>query len=171
MKESILLTLATKKVSDLGFKALEIVGEHKWSHYYYITNGKQVCKMEIVYDCVVFSPITENGYMPLFKQYITTVEEINKMELSQILNASITFEEFIHSKEMFNGYHYIKPEINDKKPKIVKGTYRSGSHFEYEIRGKQFHIDGELYWNREKNRLEHKHIGERGGKYLVYWNF
>lgn len=173
MKESVLLTLATKKVSDLGFKALEIIGERKRSHYYYITNGKQVCKMEIVYDCVVFSLIYYNGYMSLLKQYITTIDEMDKMCLFDILKTSITFDEFIRSKGMFKGYHFIKPEVlqKERKPKLVKGTYRNKDYFEYEINGKPFYIEGELYYNRERNRLEHEHIGKRGGKYLIYWNF
>ena len=174
MNASVLLTLATKKVSDLGFKALEIIGEYKrGQYYYYITDGKRVCKMEIIYDCVVFSLIDKEGYMSLLKQYITTVEEISKMKLLKLLNASITFDEFIHSREMFKGYHYIKPEVfsNDKKPKLIKGTYRFGNHFEYEIRGKRFKFNGDVYYNKRRNRLEHEHIGERGGKYLVYWNF
>lgn len=41
----------------------------------------------------------------------------------------------------------------------------------YEVNGKKYWVQGELYWNKKRNRLEHTHIGPRGGEYLIYWNF
>lgn len=55
--------------------------------------------------------------------------------------------------------------------KAIKGTYRNGNYFEYMVGKMTYHIQGELYWNRSKNRLEYIHEGVRGGKYLIYWLF
>nr|DAR45083.1 MAG TPA: PBCV-specific basic adaptor domain [Caudoviricetes sp.] len=55
--------------------------------------------------------------------------------------------------------------------KTIKGTYRDNNYFEYEVNGKKYWVQGELYWNKKRNRLEHTHTGPRGGKYLIYWHF
>lgn len=55
--------------------------------------------------------------------------------------------------------------------KTIKGTYRDNNYFEYEVNGKKYWVQGELYWNKKRNRLEHTHTGPRGGEYLIYWNF
>ncbi len=55
--------------------------------------------------------------------------------------------------------------------KAIKGTYRNGNYFEYMVGKMTYYIQGELYWNRSKNRLEHIHEGVRGGKSLIYWLF
>ena len=54
--------------------------------------------------------------------------------------------------------------------KIIQGTDHWGNVFEYEINGKQFSIQGELYYNKKKERYEHIHVGPRGGEYLIWWN-
>lgn len=51
--------------------------------------------------------------------------------------------------------------------KAIKGTYRNGNYFEYMVGKMTYHIQGELYWNRSKNRLEHIHEGVRGGPYIL----
>ena len=53
--------------------------------------------------------------------------------------------------------------------KTIKGTTRNGNYFEYEINGKKCWVQGELYYNKEKDRFEHTHIGPRGGETLVVW--
>ena len=54
--------------------------------------------------------------------------------------------------------------------KIIQGTDHWGNVFEYEINGKQYSIQGELYYNKERERYEHIHVGPRGGEYLIWWN-
>lgn len=41
--------------------------------------------------------------------------------------------------------------------KTIKGTYRDNNYFEYEVNGKKYWVQGELYWNKKRNRLEHTH--------------
>jgi|GEM_PF-1553287 len=53
--------------------------------------------------------------------------------------------------------------------KIIEGTDHWGNVFEYEINGKQYSIQGELYYNKKKERYEHIHVGPRGGEYLIWW--
>ena len=55
--------------------------------------------------------------------------------------------------------------------KTVKGTsYNTKTnYFEYTINGKEFWVQGELYYNKKKDRFEHTHIGPRGGESLVVW--
>lgn len=53
--------------------------------------------------------------------------------------------------------------------KIIEGTDHWGNIFEYEINGKQYSIQGELYYNKKKERYEHIHVGPRGGEYLIWW--
>ena len=55
--------------------------------------------------------------------------------------------------------------------RTIKGTYKDNKcqYFEYEINNKLYWIQGELYYNKQKKRFEHMHIGERGGKYLITW--
>lgn len=42
-------------------------------------------------------------------------------------------------------------------------------HFTYEINGKEYWVQGENYYNCEKKRYEHIHIGSRGGETLIFW--
>jgi hypothetical protein len=42
-------------------------------------------------------------------------------------------------------------------------------YFEYEVNGATHWVQGELAYNRDKNRYEHIHYGVRGGKYLIVW--
>ena len=54
--------------------------------------------------------------------------------------------------------------------KTIKGIYWNISHyFTYEINGKEYYVEGELYYNKSKKRFEHTHIGPRGGETLIYW--
>lgn len=48
-------------------------------------------------------------------------------------------------------------------------TYNRQAYFDYEINGKEHNIQGELYYNKKKERYEHTHIGARGGETLVFW--
>lgn len=53
--------------------------------------------------------------------------------------------------------------------KVIRGTSKSGNYFDYEVNGEYCWIQGELYFNKYKNRYEHTHIGKRGGTYLIVW--
>ena len=55
--------------------------------------------------------------------------------------------------------------------KTVKGTDYNlrTEYFEYKINGKPKWVQGELYYNKKKERFEHVHIGPRGGETLVVW--
>lgn len=86
-------------------------------------------------------------------------------ELIDLCNYFCTKEYDENFKEAFS---------NNKKNtamKTIKGTYRDNNYFEYEVNGKKYWVQGELYWNKKRNRLEHTHTGPRGGEYLIYWNF
>lgn len=48
-------------------------------------------------------------------------------------------------------------------------SYNKSMYFDYEINGKYFWIQGELYYNKKKSRYEHIHIGKRGGETLIFW--
>ena len=48
-------------------------------------------------------------------------------------------------------------------------SYNRAMYFDYEINGKYFWVQGELYYNKEKSRYEHIHIGKRGGETLIFW--
>lgn len=48
-------------------------------------------------------------------------------------------------------------------------SYNSMSYFDYEVNGKYYWVQGELYYNNKKNRYEHVHIGARGGETLIFW--
>lgn len=49
--------------------------------------------------------------------------------------------------------------------------YGLGHHVEYTIGKKRYFVDGEFYYNKSKNRMEHLHEGPRGGIYLVIFNY
>lgn len=53
--------------------------------------------------------------------------------------------------------------------KVIQGTYRHQDYFEYEVNGKEFWVQGDLYYNKKKERYEHIHTGPRGGEYLIWW--
>ena len=53
--------------------------------------------------------------------------------------------------------------------KVIRGISKIGNYFDYEVNGKEYWIQGELYFNKDKNRYEHTHIGKRGGTYLIVW--
>lgn len=36
--------------------------------------------------------------------------------------------------------------------KTIKGTYRDNNYFEYEVNGKKYWVQGELYWNKAKKQ-------------------
>lgn len=42
-------------------------------------------------------------------------------------------------------------------------------HFEYEVNGKEYWVQGELYYNKKKERYEYIHEGSRGGEVLIFW--
>lgn len=74
--------------------------------------------------------------------------------------------QYINTKNIIN-----MERIKNTAMKTIKGTYRDNNYFEYEVNGKKYWVQGELYWNKKRNRLEHTHTGPRGGEYLIYWNF
>lgn len=47
----------------------------------------------------------------------------------------------------------------------IRGTLRSGNYFEYELFGRTYWVQGELYFNKAMQRYEHQH-----GKVLIWWN-
>ena len=53
--------------------------------------------------------------------------------------------------------------------KVIRGISKVGNYFDYEVNGKEYWAQGELYFNKDKNRYEHTHIGKRGGTYLIVW--
>ena len=54
--------------------------------------------------------------------------------------------------------------------KTKRGTsYNKARFFEYEMNGKEYTVQGDLYYNRKKQRYEHTHIGPRGGETLIFW--
>lgn len=59
-----------------------------------------------------------------------------------------------------------------KYTKTIKGDYYNPQleYFEYSFKGQFIWVQGELAFNKEKNRYEHVHLGRRGGRYLIYWN-
>lgn len=42
-------------------------------------------------------------------------------------------------------------------------------YFDYFFKGQMYWVQGELAYNKDKQRYEHTHFGPRGGKYLIYW--
>lgn len=48
------------------------------------------------------------------------------------------------------------------------GNSQSGT-MSYTIGRKEYEVSGEFYYNRKKDRIEHVHIGPRGGEYLIVW--
>lgn len=53
--------------------------------------------------------------------------------------------------------------------KVIKGTLRNGDYFEYEINGKTHWVQGELFYNKKKERFEHIHWGPRNGMTKIVW--
>ena len=54
--------------------------------------------------------------------------------------------------------------------KTKRGTrYNKMNYFEYEVNGKEYWTQGELYYNKKKERYEHIHEGPRGGEVLIFW--
>lgn len=47
--------------------------------------------------------------------------------------------------------------------------YNKEDYFTYEINGKEYWVQGELYYNKKNKRYEHTHIGPKGGETLIYW--
>lgn len=58
---------------------------------------------------------------------------------------------------------------NNTIMKTKKGVSRNGNYFTYEVNGKEYWVQGELYYNKDKSRFEHVHIGVRGGETLIFW--
>ena len=58
-----------------------------------------------------------------------------------------------------------------KTIKIIKATdvCKCGMEYsiEYTIGKKRYEVQGEFYYNKKKERLEHLHEGPRGGQYLI----
>lgn len=48
------------------------------------------------------------------------------------------------------------------------GSSQSGTMC-YTIGRKEYEVSGEFDYNRKKDRIEHVHIGPRGGEYLIVW--
>lgn len=48
-------------------------------------------------------------------------------------------------------------------------SYNNANYFTYEINGKEYWVQGELYYNDSKKRYEHTHVGPRGGEILIFW--
>ena len=48
-------------------------------------------------------------------------------------------------------------------------SYNKTDYFEYEVNGKEYWVQGELYYNKKKERYEHIHEGSRGGEVLIFW--
>lgn len=48
------------------------------------------------------------------------------------------------------------------------GSSQSGT-LSYTIGKKEYEVSGEFDYNRKKDRIEHVHIGPRGGEYLIVW--
>ena len=48
------------------------------------------------------------------------------------------------------------------------GSSQSGT-MSYTIGKKEYEVSGEFDYNRKKDRIEHVHIGPRGGQYLIIW--
>ncbi len=49
--------------------------------------------------------------------------------------------------------------------------YGLGYHLEYTIGKKRHSVDGEFHYNQKKDRMEHIHLGPKGGQYLVIFNY
>lgn len=53
--------------------------------------------------------------------------------------------------------------------RTIKADAYWANTLEYEVRGKKYDVTGEFDLNKKKNRIEHIHIGKRGGEYLIVW--
>lgn len=53
--------------------------------------------------------------------------------------------------------------------KTIKADSYWSNTLEYTINGKDYSVTGEFYYNKKKDRIEHIHIGKRGGEYLIIW--
>lgn len=67
----------------------------------------------------------------------------------------------------------LKP-IKSKDMKTIKADEFNGRNCQngtlsYTIGKKEYEVSGEFYYNRKKDRIEHVHIGPRGGEYLIVW--
>lgn len=56
-----------------------------------------------------------------------------------------------------------------KHIKTIKADTYWAHTLEYTINGKEYSVTGEFDYNKEKDRIEHIHIGPRGGEYLIIW--
>ena len=58
------------------------------------------------------------------------------------------------------------------KPKDMK-TIKADAYWshtlEYTVNGKEYSVTGEFDFNKKKQRIEHLHIGPKGGKYLIVY--
>lgn len=48
-------------------------------------------------------------------------------------------------------------------------SYNKRYYFDYEVNGKYFWVQGDLFYNDKKHRYEHVHVGPRGGEILIFW--
>lgn len=53
--------------------------------------------------------------------------------------------------------------------RTIKADAYWANTLEYEVRGKKYDVTGDFDLNKKKNRIEHIHIGKRGGEYLIVW--
>lgn len=53
--------------------------------------------------------------------------------------------------------------------KTIKADAYWAHTLEYAVNGKDYSVTGDFYYNKKKKRLEHVHIGPRGGEYLIIW--
>ena len=56
-----------------------------------------------------------------------------------------------------------------KRMKTIKADAYWAHTLEYTINGKEYSVTGEFDYNKEKDRIEHIHIGPRGGESLIIW--
>lgn len=56
-----------------------------------------------------------------------------------------------------------------KKADSFEKHNHQGDCMTYTINGKTYEVYGEFYYNKEKCRYEHTHIGKRGGEMLITW--
>lgn len=53
--------------------------------------------------------------------------------------------------------------------KTIKADAYWSHTLEYTVNGKEYSVTGEFDFNKKKQRIEHLHIGPKGGKYLIVY--
>lgn len=54
--------------------------------------------------------------------------------------------------------------------RTIKADYYHRDCLQYTVNGENFVVNGEFYVNKSKDRIEHIHIGKKGGEYLIVWS-